>query len=176
MTRWASTSWFVHSAHRLGSAHCVAVMPRASSANLRSLSRNASADLDIQMLLKKVGLVREQLAQQWRMVDLEVIAFVVPNESAGCGTCDVLGMARVHQCLPKRYANEKRRCDFRGPTFRARQRDADDVRGGHAVVERAARRNRRIPAVPGSRHGDRGQAPGRADDGDVLAAGAAHAV
>src|ERR1700730_15003842 len=111
MTRWASTSWLVHSLHKLGWAHSPAVIPRANSANRASWSRNASAGLDTQVLPKKVGLVGEQLVQQRRVVDLEVIAVVMPNDTTRRPASDLLGVARIHQGLPPRHANQQRRSD-----------------------------------------------------------------
>ncbi len=79
---------------------------------------------------------------------------------------DLLGMARVHQRLALRYANQQRRCDFRGP--RLALLSAMPATSSAAMrlsnVQPAARWNTSPPAP---RNGDRGQAAGRADDPNV---------
>src|SRR5260370_40083124 len=115
MTRWASTSWLVHSVHRLGLAHCAALMPRVNSTSLVSLSRNGLADSDTEMLLQKGRLIGEQRTQQRWMVDLEVITVVVPHYAARRRRGDIFSVARVNQRFPTRYSDEKRCLDFRCP-------------------------------------------------------------
>src|SRR5215469_8622804 len=98
-------------------------MSWARPISLESLSRNVLTDSDTQVLLQEGRLIGEQRTQQRRVIDLEVITVVVPCDATGCCRGDVFGVARVHQRLPPRYANKKRRFDFRGTTFGAAQRD-----------------------------------------------------
>src|ERR1700739_2687844 len=101
-------------------------MLEANSAKRASLSCSVSVDLDIQVLLKELGLIGEQLGQQRGVIDREVVTVVVADNSGWCRSRHILCMAWVHQGLPLRHANQQRRGYFGGSTFRAGQCDADD--------------------------------------------------
>src|SRR5688572_6029526 len=98
MTRCASTWWLDHSSQRLRCAHSSGPSPAANERKRSSLPRSISRT-DIEVLLQKRGLVGENLADERRMVNREMVRVIVPGNAARRPASGQFGVTGVHQVL-----------------------------------------------------------------------------